>query len=89
MGADSCLAGGDWQGPRATTGTELLTPADATTLTYTLRCTGAGGAVEQLQQLTISPPPVTLDEAAAELARVQALEAGCCNNSPTAPQAAP
>ncbi|MEM7082341.1 MAG: choice-of-anchor U domain-containing protein [Pseudomonadota bacterium] len=42
--ADSCVASGDWVGPRSTVGSEQ-TDALTSDSTYTLTCTGPGGSV--------------------------------------------
>lgn len=77
--ADSCLASGDWSGSRLIAGSESLTPALGLRR-YQLRCSGAGGSVEAVVEVRVTPAPVVLEPAEAELARVQALEAGCCQN---------
>ncbi|MDT7555333.1 MAG: hypothetical protein QOI16_3884, partial [Pseudonocardiales bacterium] len=42
--AVSCTASAGWTGSEATTGTQVVTPAAAGSVTYTLTCTGAGTA---------------------------------------------
>jgi hypothetical protein len=53
--ATSCIASGGWSGAKATTGTENTGPL-ASTVTYTLACTGAGGEVQQSATITVTPP---------------------------------
>lgn len=44
--ADSCVASGDWSGPRTTSGSEQ-TPQLSQNSTFTLTCSGAGGSVSK------------------------------------------
>lgn len=82
--ADSCLASGDWSGSRLIAGSESLTPPLGLSH-YQLRCSGAGGSAEAVVEVRVTPAPMALEPAEAELARVQALEAGCCQNQETTP----
>jgi hypothetical protein len=82
--ADTCLASGDWSGARLIAGSESLTPALGLRR-YQLRCSGAGGSAEAFVEVRVTPAPVAQESAEAELARVQALEAGCCQNQETVP----
>lgn len=82
--ADTCLASGDWSGSRLIAGSESLTPPLGLSH-YQLRCSGAGGSVEASVEVRVTPAPLALEPAEAELARVQALEVGCCQNQETVP----
>jgi beta-glucosidase len=44
-GADSCVASGDWLGPRPASGAESVTPAAPGSFGYILTCNGIGGTV--------------------------------------------
>ena len=44
--ATSCVASGEWGGPRSTSGSEELPTRFAGKLLYTLTCTGPGGSAE-------------------------------------------
>jgi serine protease len=58
--ANTCTASGAWNGARATSGSEILVAASASTPTYTLACTGPGGVTTQSAVVTITPAaPVT------------------------------
>ena len=82
--ADTCLASGDWSGARLIAGSESLTPALGLRR-YQLRCSGAGGSAEASVEVRVTAAPIAQEPAEAELARVQALEAGCCQNQETVP----
>jgi hypothetical protein len=53
--ATSCTASGGWSGVRGTSGTEQ-TAAIASTTTFTLACTGAGGSSSQSSTVTVNAP---------------------------------
>jgi subtilisin family serine protease len=42
-GTRSCTASGAWSGTQPTSGTQIITPTAAGTLSYSLQCTGNGG----------------------------------------------
>lgn len=52
----SCTASGAWSGTQAVSGTAAQTPTAAGAGTYTLTCTGAGGAANQSVALTVPIP---------------------------------
>jgi hypothetical protein len=52
-GADSCTASGAWLGPRTTMGSESTTPL-ATSSTFALTCTGAGGTASDSVAITVN-----------------------------------
>ena len=57
--ATSCEASGGWSGPRATNGSESVSPAETTT--YIITCTGDGGTAQASATVTVVPAPtVTL-----------------------------
>ena len=51
--ASSCTASGAWSGAKASSGTQVLSPA-AGGYTYTLTCTGSGGTANASASLTVS-----------------------------------
>lgn len=55
--ATSCMAYGDWDGPRSTAGSEIIEPATASTYAYTLTCTGPGGSASDTVTVTVNQPP--------------------------------
>ena len=56
--ATTCAASGDWSGSRAPDGSESSgTLSTARTYTYSLQCTGAGGAVSAATTVSVSAPP--------------------------------
>jgi hypothetical protein len=55
VGANSCLASGNWSGSRASSGSQTLTPASAGTDSYTLTCSnGAGFSTPSSVTLTVN-----------------------------------
>ena len=52
VGADTCVASGDWLGPRPANGIESVRPIAPGIYNYFLRCHGSGGDVEQSASLT-------------------------------------
>ncbi len=52
-GDSSCVASGDWAGPREAGGAESVTPAAGGLHRYLLTCTGSGGPVVQSAELTV------------------------------------
>jgi hypothetical protein len=64
-GATSCVASGDWAGPREAGGAESVTPAARGAYRYVLICNGSGGPVVQSAVLTVKnvePPPAPTDQ---------------------------
>jgi len=60
--AQTCTASGGWSGAQPTSGTLSTAPLSAST-SYTLTCTGSGGAATQSKQVVVTPdsaPIVTL-----------------------------
>jgi PKD repeat protein len=57
--ATSCEASGGWSGPRAASGSESTGALTATT-TYTLSCTGPGGAAHASVTVTVVPEPTVM-----------------------------
>jgi predicted esterase len=55
-GTASCLASGDWAGPRPARGTESVTPAAPGSYGYVLTCQGPGGVVSQSVALIAGEP---------------------------------
>ncbi|TSC78826.1 MAG: OmpA-OmpF porin, OOP family [Parcubacteria group bacterium Gr01-1014_29] len=55
----SCTASGGWSGPKATSGSLVVTPS--LTTVYTISCTGAGGNLSRSTTITVTtlslPPP--------------------------------
>ena len=63
-GGASCVASGDWAGPREAGGAESVTPAAGGLYRYMLTCTGSGGPVMQSAELTVKrveAPPAPAD----------------------------
>lgn len=58
--ADTCVASGDWIGTFDESGSVFITLAQ--TATFTLTCTGAGGAVMDTVTVTVSAPPEEPEE---------------------------
>ncbi len=54
--ATACTASGAWSGPQATSGTLTIIPSAAGSLSYSLSCTGAGGASNRAATLTVRTP---------------------------------
>jgi hypothetical protein len=52
--ASSCKASGAWSGAEATSGSQKVTPSTSGTATYSLNCTGSGGAATGSAQLTVN-----------------------------------
>ena len=57
--ATSCTASGAWSGSQATSGSLTVSPTTAATDSYTLACTGAGGAANGTAALTVAAAVVT------------------------------
>lgn len=55
--ATACIASGAWAGSRATSGSQVVTPAVAASLTYLLSCSGAGGTTTGTLAVTVSAAP--------------------------------
>ncbi len=73
--ATSCSASGPLSGPRATSGSEIVTPASAGTYNYRLTCSGPGGTATDPSKLTVvggSAPVVSISAAPAAIASGQA-----------------
>jgi hypothetical protein len=51
--ATACTASGGWNGAKATSGSQDVTPANTTT--YTLTCTGPGGNASKSATVTVTP----------------------------------
>ena len=49
----SCTASGAWSGTKAASGSEMVTPTQTGTLTYTLRCSGGGYGDSQTMSVTL------------------------------------
>jgi WD40 repeat protein len=47
----------DWAGAQPTSGSQSVTPVSAGTITYSLNCTGAGGAASHSASVTANNPP--------------------------------
>ncbi|HEV8398076.1 MAG TPA: PKD domain-containing protein, partial [Vicinamibacterales bacterium] len=56
-GAGSCTASGGWSGPKATSGSQAVSPASTTS--YALSCTGAGGGASQSATVTVAAGAIT------------------------------
>jgi hypothetical protein len=57
--ATSCTASGSWSGPLPTTGSQVLTPADVGSNTYSLACSNAIGTSSAASvTLAVTAPPV-------------------------------
>ena len=54
--ADNCTASGAWNGSRATSGSELVSPT--VTSTYTITCSGAGGSAGDSITVTVNEAPI-------------------------------
>ncbi len=88
--ADSCVASGDWDGPRSVIGSQIV---DAITKdsTFTLSCTGAGGSVAQsvvvtvgdtvAPTLTMSADPVSPNSGETVTVSWEATDAAICTAS--------
>lgn len=57
-GASSCSASRGWNGPRATSGSEIVTVAGTTT--YVLACTNLGGTATASVEVVVTPPTPTV-----------------------------
>jgi hypothetical protein len=56
--ATSCTASGAWSGAKATSGSQVVSPA--ATASYTITCNGAGGSANNSATVTVNPaPPAT------------------------------
>lgn len=55
--ATACSASNAWSGAKAASGTQVVTPTAAGTLTYDLSCTGSGGSISKSAVLTVAPLP--------------------------------
>lgn len=55
--ADSCQASDAWTGTQPLSGSLVVTPAAIGNFTYTLTCTGTGGATSVHLTLTVNPAP--------------------------------
>ena len=56
--ANACGASGAWEGAKATSGTQVVSPA--VTASYTLTCNGDGGAGADMVTVTVTPATHTL-----------------------------
>ena len=54
-GAASCVASGDWSGPRPVEGSLTVVPVAAGTYGYVLSCAGPGGSVARSAAVTVIP----------------------------------
>jgi endoglucanase len=52
--ATACTASGAWNGARALSGSQSVTPTSAGTSTYSLACTGAGGTTTRSATVTVA-----------------------------------
>ena len=57
--ASSCTAAGAWTGTKTISGSQTVNPAS--TSTYTLTCTGAGGSVNKSVTITVNAPSIAGD----------------------------
>ncbi len=57
---DGCVASGAWDGPRATSGSQAITPDSDST--YSLSCTSSAGDVESSVVITITAPSTRLSD---------------------------
>jgi hypothetical protein len=55
--ATACTASGAWSGNEPVSGTLVVTPTGAGSLTYSLNCSGAGGSGSNSATLTANPAP--------------------------------
>jgi hypothetical protein len=71
-GAASCVASGDWSGPRPVEGSLTVVPAMAGTYGYVLSCTGPGGSVARSATVAVIPsgdsPTPAVEPAAVSMA---------------------
>ena len=51
----NCTASGPWSGSKATSGTQIVTPASAGSFDYTLSCVGSRGTATRTATVTVSP----------------------------------
>ena len=56
--ATSCTASGGWSGSRATSGSEVVSPA--LTTSYAISCTGDGGTASDSVTVTMNQPPAVI-----------------------------
>ncbi len=52
LNTDTCTAGGDWSGTRATSGSQVVTPDSDSS--YSLTCTGSGGSASASFEVSVS-----------------------------------
>lgn len=57
--ATSCNASGDWEGSKATSGSQDIVASTAGLATFTLTCTGKGGDVSRSVRVTVNAPPTS------------------------------
>lgn len=55
-----CMASGAWTGSKAASGSEMVTPAQTGTFTYTLICSGGGYGESQTRSATLTVDPVAV-----------------------------
>ena len=60
--AAGCTAGGDWNGQKATSGSEVITPEAAGKQTYSLVCSGTGGTGEADVRIKVKAPTLSMTE---------------------------
>ncbi len=61
VNTSTCIASGAWNGTLSTSGTRTLNPTTLGATRYTLRCSGAGGAIEKSVSIQVNPAPVDLN----------------------------
>ena len=66
-----CTASGAWSGTKAASGSEMVTPTQAGTLTYTLICSGGGYRESRSESATLTVNPVGVAGVS--------IGNGCCN----------
>ena len=52
--SSSCAASGDWNGQKATSGSEVISPDEIKTYSFTLTCSGAQGTQDATASITVS-----------------------------------
>ena len=60
LSVTSCTASGDWSGAKPVSGSNTITPTAATTLTYTLACTGPEGNASSSVAVVVNTPSLSL-----------------------------
>jgi hypothetical protein len=60
LSVTSCAASGAWAGKQPISGSRIITPSIATTLTYTLACTGPEGDASSSVAVVVSTPSLSL-----------------------------